>query len=37
MPASWQDTGSGVFALAVASLILGLLALPAVNASRVAW
>jgi hypothetical protein len=23
MPASWQDTGSGVFALAVATLVLG--------------
>jgi hypothetical protein len=23
MPASWQDTGSGVFALAVAVLVLG--------------
>jgi hypothetical protein len=24
MPASWQDTGSGVFALAVTALVLGL-------------
>ena len=23
MPASWQDTGSGVFAVAVATLVLG--------------
>ena len=35
LPASWQDTGSGVFALATASLILGLLALPTINARRV--
>jgi hypothetical protein len=24
LPASWQDTGSGVFALALASVLLGL-------------
>lgn len=35
LPASWQDTGSGVFALAVASLVLGLAALPSVDARRV--
>jgi hypothetical protein len=36
LPASWQDTGSGVFALAAAGLLLGGLVLPAVPARRVA-
>ena|SRR5436305_9010164 len=36
LPASWQDTGSGVFALAAAGLLLGLVALPGVPARRVA-
>jgi hypothetical protein len=35
LPASWQDTGSGVFALATASLLLGLAVLPAAPARRV--
>jgi hypothetical protein len=35
LPASWQDTGSGVFALAVASLLLGLVVLPSAPARRV--
>jgi len=35
MPASWQDTGSGVFALATAALVLGLAALPTAPARRV--
>jgi hypothetical protein len=37
LPASWQDTGSGVFALAVSGLVLGLVALASVPARRVAW
>jgi hypothetical protein len=36
LPASWQDTGSGVFALATAGLLLGAAVLPAVPARRVA-
>lgn len=36
LPASWQDTGSGVFALAAAGLLLGAGVLPAVPARRVA-
>jgi hypothetical protein len=36
LPASWQDTGSGVFALAAAGLLLGGAVLPAVPARRVA-
>jgi hypothetical protein len=36
LPASWQDAGSGVFAFAAASLLLGLGVLPAVPARRVA-
>jgi len=36
LPASWQDTGSGVFALAAAGLLLGLVVLPGVPARRVA-
>jgi hypothetical protein len=36
LPASWQDTGSGVFALAAAGLVLGVGALPAAPARRVA-
>lgn len=36
LPASWQDTGSGVFALATAALVLGAAVLPAVPARRVA-
>lgn len=36
LPASWQDTGSGVFALALASLVLGVVVLPAAPARRVA-
>ena len=36
LPASWQDTGSGVFALAAAALLLGAGVLPAVPARRVA-
>ena len=35
LPASWQDTGSGVFALASAALVLGLGVLPAAPARRV--
>ena len=35
LPASWQDTGSGVFALAVAAVVLGGGVLPAVPARRV--
>ncbi len=34
-PASWQDTGSGVFALAAASLLLGLAVFPTAPARRV--
>lgn len=34
MPASWQDTGSGVFALAATALVLGLGALAAAPARR---
>jgi hypothetical protein len=36
LPASWQDTGSGVFAIAASGLLLGLLVLPAVPARRAA-
>ena len=36
MPASWQDTGSGVFTVAAATVILGLTALAAAPARRVA-
>jgi hypothetical protein len=36
LPASWQDTGSGVFALAAAGLLLGVAVLPGVPARRVA-
>jgi hypothetical protein len=36
LPASWQDTGSGVFALAAAGLLLGAGVLPAVPERRVA-
>jgi hypothetical protein len=36
LPASWQDTGSGVFALATSALLLGAFVLPAVPARRVA-
>jgi hypothetical protein len=35
LPASWQDTGSGVFALAAAGLLLGAAVLPGVPARRV--
>jgi hypothetical protein len=35
MPASWQDTGSGVFALAASGLVLALGVLPALPARRV--
>ncbi len=34
-PISWQDTGSGVFALAALTLSLGFLALPTSSARRV--
>ncbi len=34
-PVSWQDTGSGIFALAAASVALGLVALPSAPARRV--
>jgi hypothetical protein len=34
LPASWQDTGSGVFALGAAGLLLGAGVLPAVPARR---
>jgi hypothetical protein len=36
LPASWQDTGSGVFALATAALVLGAGVLPTAPARRVA-
>ena len=36
LPASWQDTGSGVFAVAASALLLGLVVLPAAPARRVA-
>jgi len=36
LPASWQDTGSGVFALAAAGVLLGAGVLPAAPARRVA-
>src|SRR5258705_8224802 len=36
LPASWQDTGSGVFALAASGLLLGAGVLPAQPARRVA-
>ena len=35
LPASWQDTGSGVFALALSSIVLGGLVLPRQPARRV--
>jgi hypothetical protein len=35
LPASWQDTGSGVFAVAAAALLFGLAVLPAAPARRV--
>jgi hypothetical protein len=35
LPASWQDTGSGVFTLAATGLLLGSVVLPAVPARRV--
>ena len=35
LPASWQDTGSGVFALAAASVVLGLAAAPSTPIRRV--
>ena len=35
MPASWQDTGSGVFAITTATLVLAAL-LPAVSSRRLA-
>jgi hypothetical protein len=34
MPASWQDTGSGVFAFAATTLVLGLVALSSQPARR---
>jgi len=37
LPASWQDTGSGVFALATSGLLLGLAVAPTAPARRVAW
>src|SRR6266536_1224042 len=36
LPASWQDTGSGVFALATSGLLLGLAVAPTAPARRVA-
>jgi hypothetical protein len=36
LPASWQDTGSGVFATAAAALVLGLGPLRAATGRRVA-
>jgi hypothetical protein len=36
LPASWQDTGSGVFALATTALLLGAGVLPTLPARRVA-
>jgi len=36
MPASWQDLGSGVFALAAATVVLGVMVLPGEAARRVA-
>jgi hypothetical protein len=36
LPASWQDTGSGVFALAASGLLLGLVVTPEAPARRVA-
>jgi hypothetical protein len=35
LPASWQDTGSGVFALAAAALLLGAAVLPARPARQI--
>jgi hypothetical protein len=35
-PVSWQDTGSGVFAVAAAAPLLGFLVPPATSAKRVA-
>jgi hypothetical protein len=37
MPASWQDTGSGVFTVAVAALVLGLGPGRHESGRRVAW
>jgi hypothetical protein len=37
MPASWQDTGSGVFTVAVAVLVFGFGPGRADSGSRVAW
>ena len=37
LPASWQDTGSGVFAIAVACLVLGFGPLAGQPGSRLAW
>src|SRR5262245_52103746 len=36
LPASWQDTGSGVFALATATILLGIATLPSIPARRLA-
>jgi hypothetical protein len=36
LPASWQDTGSGVFAIAAATLVLGVLVVPTTPARRLA-
>jgi len=36
LPASWQDTGSGVFALALSGAVLGGFVLPGLPARRVA-
>jgi hypothetical protein len=36
LPASWQDTGSGIFALAMVSLVLGFVVLPSQPARRIA-
>jgi hypothetical protein len=35
LPASWQDTGSGVFALATTSVVFGLITAPAAPARHV--
>jgi hypothetical protein len=36
LPASWQDTGSGVFTIAIAAVVLGLGPLAATSARRLA-
>ena len=36
LPASWQDAGSGVFALAAATLVLGAVVLPSIPARHLA-